>query len=269
MKAEWFAKVNDQEYGPYTWQQMLQMAAEGRVPADLPVKRTSDKKWFTARQVPGLVTPTPTAAKAAVPTPSRPAKDDSQLRRAKPLAPSAAADAVPIPPAPPPSPPPPPRAAVQTASNSPWPVIVSDVPKTKLAATKSSKQEGEDEQPRKRSPLVIVGILASVAAVVLVAGGIGAWAVWYRPRPTAIDQVAKTPAPEANVGGGDSLALVKTAATSADDDAAPSSAGPTQAELAAQEKTVKSISSWHSVAGVKSFGVSNASLQVARVWRLD
>ncbi|HUE71818.1 MAG TPA: hypothetical protein VMP01_13110, partial [Pirellulaceae bacterium] len=47
------------------------------------------------------------------------------------------------------------------------------------------------------------------------------------------------------------------------------SAGPTQAELAAQEKTVKSISSWHSVAGVKSFGVSNASLQVARVWRLD
>jgi hypothetical protein len=149
-------------------------------------------------------------------------------------------------------------------------VIVTDAPIKEAKATPAPQGEpGDGAASRKRSPLVIVGILASVAAAVLVAGGIGLWAVWFRTQPLALTHVAKASAPEANVEGGASP-LVKTAATNADgEDAAPTSDGPTKMELAAQEKTVKSISSWQSVAGVRSFGVSNASLQVTRVWRLD
>ena len=86
MKAEWLANVDGQEYGPFTWQQMLQMAAEGRVPAELPVKRVQDKKWYKAAQVPGLLAPAKTASAAATPAASAKKKDDSShLKRAKPL----------------------------------------------------------------------------------------------------------------------------------------------------------------------------------------
>ena len=55
MKGQWLAKVEDREYGPYTWEQMLQMAAEGRVTPDLPVRRAEDREWIAAENVPNLL----------------------------------------------------------------------------------------------------------------------------------------------------------------------------------------------------------------------
>ena len=274
MKAEWFARVDGQEYGPYTWQQMLQMAAEGRVPADLPVRRSIDKRWFAARQVPGLVAGAPPAAQRAT-TQARPKKDDSQLKRARPLAsssgstPATRSSAVPVPP-----PPPPPRAAAAAAEPSPWPVIVGDTPssrgKVKPPGAAPKAESGKHRLPERRSPLLIVGILSGLAAVVLMAGGIGVWAVWFRaPAAPFATQAAAELAPEAGDVEGKSAATVAAAATEGVAKDKEQGSSPTSGNLAAQEKLVKSIASWQSMAGVRSFGVSNASLQLTRVWRTD
>src|SRR6186997_3050007 len=84
------AKVGGEEYGPFTWDQMLQMAAEGRVTPELPVRKASDPKWSTAADISGLLgsaksaAPKP-AAKSAAPSASTPA-GKSAVKKAKPLA---------------------------------------------------------------------------------------------------------------------------------------------------------------------------------------
>lgn len=267
MNAEWLANVNGQEYGPYTWKQMLQMAAEGRVPADLPVKRVSDKKWFTAKQVPGLVRPAKPVAPAANPAPGRAAKDDSKLKRAKPLA--AAANSVAPPPPSPPPPPPPPTAQAGALG---LPVIVADA--RRAATSPSAATQPAVHVPRRRtSRLMLVGVLGSVAAAVLVAGGAVIWMVWLGGGAAALsDQVVAAAQQKAESGKRASRAPASsTSSGEAPDEKTEeaSGSGPTKAELAAQAKTVKSISTWQSMAGVKSFGVSNASLHVTRVWRTE
>jgi hypothetical protein len=151
-------------------------------------------------------------------------------------------------------------------------VIVADPTKGKRApAATLSDHTAHPHAPPKRGPLLVVGILAGIAALVLVAGGIGTWAIWFREPTTPLaTQLAKAPALEANAEEQGAQAPEKSAAKKADDDeSAASATGPTKAELSAQAKTVQAISSWQNMAGVKSFGVSNANLQVTRVWRTE
>jgi hypothetical protein len=55
VKDQWYCRVDGQQYGPYTWDQMRAMVAEGRVVAESYVRREVDQKWFAAGKIPGLV----------------------------------------------------------------------------------------------------------------------------------------------------------------------------------------------------------------------
>ena len=80
------ANVGGEEYGPFTWDQMLQMAAEGRVTPELPIRKVSDSQWSTAAAIPGLLGGAkPAAQKAAAPSAAAPAAK-SAIKKAKPLA---------------------------------------------------------------------------------------------------------------------------------------------------------------------------------------
>lgn len=57
MNPEWLCYVNGQEYGPYTWPQLVQMAAAGNVTPQTHVRRNFDSQWYLAEQVPGLFSP--------------------------------------------------------------------------------------------------------------------------------------------------------------------------------------------------------------------
>src|SRR5436190_21655835 len=82
------ANVGGEEYGPFTWDQMLQMAAEGRVTPELPVRKANDSQWSTAAAIPGLLGGAkPTNGKpAAKPAAAAPAGSKSAVKKAKPLA---------------------------------------------------------------------------------------------------------------------------------------------------------------------------------------
>src|SRR5262245_5540331 len=77
------ANVGGEEYGPFTWDQMLQMAAEGRVTPELPVRKASESQWSTAAAIPGLLGGSkPANGKPAAAT----AAGKSAVKKAKPLA---------------------------------------------------------------------------------------------------------------------------------------------------------------------------------------
>ncbi len=57
MNPEWLCYVNGQEYGPYTWPQLVQMAAAGNVVPATHVRRNFDSQWYQAEHVPGLFSP--------------------------------------------------------------------------------------------------------------------------------------------------------------------------------------------------------------------
>lgn len=57
MNAEWLCYVEGQEYGPYTWPQLVQMAAAGNIVPASYIRRHHDSQWYTADQVPGLFVP--------------------------------------------------------------------------------------------------------------------------------------------------------------------------------------------------------------------
>lgn len=278
MKAEWLANVDGQEYGPYTWNQMLQMAAEGRVPADLPVRRAHDKRWFKASQVPGLVTPappTPAARDAVASSSARPAsgvkKGDSHLKRAKPLVAAAASHPV----APPPTPPPvsePPAASIASEPPGGWPLIVTD------GARKTPLAERADEgslPKRRKSNAILVGVLAAVSAVILFLGGTVVWIVWLKKTGSvpqdqvAVAAVSKTSTTEKQESSAAQEAAVNGVALNSEKEEKGAGDGPTKGELAAQAKTVRSISKWNSLAVSPGATISNANVRVTRVWRTD
>jgi len=55
VKSHWYCGVDGQQYGPFTWEQLRAMAAEGRIVTDSFVRRDVDQQWFQAAQVPGLL----------------------------------------------------------------------------------------------------------------------------------------------------------------------------------------------------------------------
>ncbi|HEX5104668.1 MAG TPA: GYF domain-containing protein, partial [Pirellulaceae bacterium] len=55
MKNHWYCGVEGQQYGPFTWEQLRAMAAEGRLIGESFVRREVDQQWFQASQIPGLL----------------------------------------------------------------------------------------------------------------------------------------------------------------------------------------------------------------------
>lgn len=72
MADEWYYRRNDQEYGPFSSQQLKQRAASGELaPNDL-IRRSDMEKWIEARQVKGLNTQPAQEQTAATPPPPPP-----------------------------------------------------------------------------------------------------------------------------------------------------------------------------------------------------
>ncbi len=65
MKADWLCKLGGQPCGPFTVDQLRQLAAAGTVTATTEIRREKDPRWFLAGKVPGLLTPS-----GAMPTPA-------------------------------------------------------------------------------------------------------------------------------------------------------------------------------------------------------
>lgn len=65
MAVKWYYKMAGQEIGPFTSQQLKQLAEEKRIAPTDPVRRDSDTEWSVARNVKGLF---PESEKSAIPT---------------------------------------------------------------------------------------------------------------------------------------------------------------------------------------------------------
>lgn len=252
MKGQWLAKVNDREYGPYTWEQMLQMAAEGRVTPGLPVRRVEDKEWMAAEDVPNLLAahpsqpvppPPPVAASLSQASPPPPPPPPPPALARREMSPTKSARLAPVPP-----PPPPPAADL--------PIIVTAPP-----ATVESGPRGDDAAPSPGRALWKVGLLLAgvAAAVVLFCASLAAFS-WYRHGQA--QRAAESHAQSK------STAAVTPASHRTSDEASDKPASAAK-DLAAQAKLVKSISTWNSLATLQSFGVGNVRLQVERIWLTD
>jgi hypothetical protein len=66
MSANWFVLSGEQQLGPYTGEQLVQFAQEGRVAAETMVWAEGMAEWVTASQVPGLLPEAPAAVVAPV-----------------------------------------------------------------------------------------------------------------------------------------------------------------------------------------------------------
>lgn len=190
------AKVGGEEYGPFTWDQMLQMAAEGRVTPDLPVRQASAAEWSTAALIPGLLSgakPAPCRPAAKPPAKAATAAGKSAVKKARPLGPPAVSRPAPPIVAPPQNIPAgiPVGSPVGSANGAaprsfvePPPVAASPSgafnfdlgasPSGKQRSAKKSVLDDDDEGvTRKKSNIpLIVGALGGVAALVAVIVGL-------------------------------------------------------------------------------------------------
>ena len=160
--------------------------------------------------------------------------------------------------------PPPTKEPVAAAG---FPVIVTEGAAAR-GATPRNGASGEVAPPprRRNSRLRMAGMAATALAAMLVVVAV-IMNVWMRGFKTDVAAVAATAELQPSVTQISSPARREVARAALPEAERESAAGPTEAELAAQAETVASISDWQSVAGLKSFGVANASLQIVRVWR--
>lgn len=83
MNPEWLCYVDGQEYGPYTWPQLVQMAQAGNVVPQTHVRRNFDSQWYLAEQVPGLFSASAAATNPKTAAhPAAPAKLASGTKKA-------------------------------------------------------------------------------------------------------------------------------------------------------------------------------------------
>jgi hypothetical protein len=66
VKDQWYCGVDGQQYGPYTWDQLRAMAAEGRIVPETYVRREIDQQWLSAAQIPGLLARKKSTKKSSV-----------------------------------------------------------------------------------------------------------------------------------------------------------------------------------------------------------
>jgi hypothetical protein len=147
MNPEWLCYVNGQEYGPYTWPQLVQMAASGNVVPQTYVRRNFDSQWYLAEQVPGLFSPavpagpkqaarpaTPPRTAAAGISPKKPNKSGAHSAVSAKTTPTPAATAL----LPEPTPEPVMQQPVVKQPVMEQPVVQPAVPKGRAVAPKSA-----------------------------------------------------------------------------------------------------------------------------------
>ncbi|MGI8980823.1 MAG: DUF4339 domain-containing protein [Pirellulaceae bacterium] len=293
------AKVGGEEYGPFTWDQMLQMAAEGRVTPDLPVRQASDAEWSTAAAIPGLLggaKPAPPRPAARPSTKAAAASGKSAVKKARPLGP---------PPISRPAPPivvPPQNIPTGIPVGSPVGVALGSAPATFVApppvaaspsgaftfdlgtspsgkqrSAKKSVLDADDEvvTRKKNNTPLIVGVGGGVAALIAVIAGLTIYITMgmggndVKAASTNTSTGKKTPKVEqgeSNPGG----AIMPEG--EGETDARKPAAGVQKAEKdsspnkAAQLTALKGIRKWSNAATLVSLKVGNAKICVNRIW---
>ncbi|NLF68001.1 MAG: DUF4339 domain-containing protein [Candidatus Anammoximicrobium sp.] len=158
MAAQWYCLIGQQQYGPFTSEQIQQLAQQGQLQREHYVRTETDSRWTAASDLPGLF-PTP-QAKANPPT----APTVTQPKKKKKIAPPASASAASASPAPA-------GGAVPQAQpvTSPATAVPAAVP---IAATPSAAASGDvprAARPAQARPAVAVPVPAAPAAAVPVA----------------------------------------------------------------------------------------------------
>jgi hypothetical protein len=293
VKNQWYCRVDGEQYGPFSWEQMRAMADEGRLLAGSQVRRDGDRQWFLAGQVPSLLKKKPQAA--APPKPprqannpsaggssaklsskpsksgssssihvtatSRPGATDasqSKVKRARPAA----------------SPPPPPsgtRSAGQAAIRTAGP----NLPVVSVAVQPAAHgaNSGEATLPVKSGPnvLMILGIVLGVLLLVGMTGaGLLAWGLFKAGRSvagetqstlaqTAADLEEELASAEGNPSSAAAAATVATRALTS----SPANRGGQRNELAGR---MKAQARWLDVTQIRGVRLSKMRLSVGRAW---
>jgi hypothetical protein len=276
--------VDGQQYGPYTWDQLLAMAAAGRIVPETYVRRASEQQWHSSAHVPGLLARKKPATKQSVQSEGTAKK----IKVAKPLAaPAGVPVGVPVGPADGSSGSIPVGQVVVAPVRGAAPVAVSVAPaapplsftiNTEAPSKQPSTAEDGDALPRKKgSPLVLVGVLGGTALAVAIVGiAAVAWS-WSQPAAPAEDVIAAVeaatpdddnePPPEANPGEGEAsddaaklqVAGGKSSLTSASTKANSKS-------LAAAQKVITSQTRWSNLLRSPKITINSVSMQVTSVW---
>lgn len=305
VKAEWIAKVGGEEYGPFTWDQMLQMSAEGRVTPELPIRKASDSQWSTAAEIPGLLgspktaAPVPKqAAKPAAPSAATPTSK-SAVKKAKPLARPPTGRPVPpvvttpqnIPAGIPVGAPMGTVAAAPPAPHSPSPLGAFNLdlgasPSSRSRSATKSALDADDEEGvvvrrKSRAPLIL-GVLGGVTALVAIVVGVTIYITMFRggneEQLTATNtsagkrtdtESADTVNPgEANPEG-EADPGARKPSTSKDRAKGKSSTNPSpESDQKGLQSAIDSVSqkSWVNAATISRFGFPNIKVEIGRVW---
>jgi hypothetical protein len=298
VKQHWYCGVEGQQYGPFTWEQIRAMAAEGRIVSDSFVRREVDQQWFQAAQVPGLLPKAHAAAKkngaassaigkatsgrtsdsAAIPVASQEAaKSSASIKRPKAVA-SHSSGGNPVGSVPVGRP----VGAPAVATNAPpasATVTPSAVPAFAISVASPPAADSPGDQPepaKKTSPLLIVGILGGAVALVgLIGIGVLVWSL-TRPATTPQEQLAS--AFEQEMQGalqemakeleGNPQALPTLSQSvgipTADSPAATAVAVPASAAEAA--KVLKAAGRWTDVSQLRAVALNKLRLSVGSVW---
>lgn len=210
MNPEWLCYVNGQEYGPYTWPQLVQMAASGNIVPQSHVRRNFDSQWYLAEQVPGLFAPA--AGPKQAPHPAAPARAVSASNTATKkvaksgahpavsaavVAPAAVAVAHPAPPAPQPIVQPAQPAVPKGRVVSPKPAAAAGdtvpqwIPVSPTAVAPASPSVGLKTQPdagevaapvkKDNSKTMVLALGGAICAVAILGGAAVIWKMTRQP----------------------------------------------------------------------------------------
>jgi hypothetical protein len=283
------ANVGGEEYGPFTWDQMLDMAAQGRVTPELPIRKVSDSQWSTAAAIPGLLGGTrPAAPKPAAKVAAAAAK--SGIKKAKPLArPPAARPAPPVVGAPQ-------NIPVGVPVGSPVGVAVgspasssgafnfdlNSSPSGKQRTVKKSVLDDDDDiggKQKSNTPLIL-GALGGVAALVAVLVGLTIYMTMFRggneeklaaTNTSTEEQTEPEDPAESNPGGAEGegeIGAKKANATQTKTEKGAKGSSPDIQGGATKEQIaiVQGIREWKNIVTLKSVGIGNARVAISRVW---
>lgn len=266
MKNQWYCGVEGQQYGPFTWEQLRAMAAEGRIVADSFVRRDVDQQWFQASQVPGLLPKarasgaagkgdpsksSPSQKRAAVPSGTAVSNSSANIPVGRPVVVAPVSVAAPV--------------GVAVAAPS-GPVFVAPI-----AAT-TSAQTADAPEPAKKgnNTLLIVGVLGGACALVAVIGiGVLVWSLTRDSEPPE-QQVANA------IEGEMRVALEKMASELAenpptefkpvDGGGVATASAPAAAPPAAAAKVMNSIQKWTDVTQLRAISLNSMKLSVGSAW---
>jgi hypothetical protein len=263
VKEPWYCGVDGEQYGPYTWEQMLAMGAEGRLVPETFVRRESDRQWYSAAQIPGLLGRKAPVAAAASSSLSSAGATPGTVRTSAPVSTVPVGTAVP-----------------PATATTQLPAIVAAPPKTALHSSTPSPPvsvptaadpTAETESPPK-SPWLLVGILAGAALLVLVVGGgIGAALWWQREEiPVAESQVETerelASDDEANPAGEQTTADDRATATESVAIRPVHSQALSSRDLAAAKKSIAQQARWTDAQRFGRYRAGKVDLLLVGIW---